>query len=739
MKKILNFIICWACIFVVFNAKAQVFYDVCSTGQLLKYSAISSDAVSVSAGGDCELSGDLVIPSVVVYNGISYSVTTIGGSAFEGCSGLTSLTIPNSVTTIPSYAFLGCSGLTSIVVEAGNPVYDSRNNCNAIIQTSINHLILGCQTTVIPNNVTVIGSYAFSGCSGLTSLTIPNSVTTIQDFAFEGCSGLTSLTIPNSVISIQNFAFEGCSGLTSLTIPNSVTTIQYGAFSGCSGLISLTIPNSVTTIGSHAFYECSGLTSIAVEAGNPVYDSRNNCNAIINTSYNELIAGCQTTTIPSTVTAIGSGAFWGCSGLSSLNIPNSVTTIGYAAFRGCSGLTSIVVEAGNPIYDSRNNCNAIIQKSNNHLILGCQTTVIPNNVTTIGQSAFDECSGLTSLIIPNSVTTIEWGAFIGCSGLTSLTIPNSVTTIQHDAFYGCSGLTSLNIPNSVTTIGYAAFAACSGLTSIVVEEGNPVYDSRDNCNAIIETSNNNLITGCQTTTIPNSVTTIGYAAFYKCSDLTSLTIPNSVTSIGSSAFYGCSGLTSITIPNSVTTIGGAAFYNCSGLTSITIPNSVTLIESEAFHKCVNLSSVRFEGITPPEFESAFYDVFPCIVDTIYVPEGCVENYSNAINNNSIVITDGHVGVDNHVASNPLIVYPNPTSNIVNVECEMGNGESGDVTIQLYDIYGKLVGVNVVWANDYSPIPQATAQIDLSRYANGVYFIKAVANGHVMGIRKVVKQ
>ena len=117
----------------------------------------------------------------------------------------------------------------------------------------------------------------------------------------------------------------------------------------------------------------------------------------------------------------------------------------------------------------------------------------------------------------------------------------------------------------------------------------------------------------------------------------------------------------------------------------------------------------------------------------------MENYSNAINNNSIVITDGHVGIDNHVVSNTLMVYPNPTSNIVNVECEMGNGVSGDVTIQLYDIYGKLVGVNVVGANDSSPLQRATSQIDLSRYANGVYFIKTVANGHVMGIRKVVKQ
>jgi hypothetical protein len=309
------------------------------------------------------------------------------------------------------------------------------------------------------------------------------------------------------------------------------------------------------------------------------------------------------------------------------------------------------------------------------------------------------CNALTSITIPNSVTSILYGAFENCSSLNSVTIPNSITHIWADVFSGCTSLTSVTIPNSVTYIdantlkGSSAFWGCSGLTSIVVEEGNPIYDSRDNCNAIIRTEDNCLVVGCQTTVFPDSIESIGPYAFVGCKDLISLTIPSSVTSIGYGAFYGCNVLTSIT----------------------------------------------FEGTTPPQFQSAFYDVFPCIVDTIYVPEGCVQNYSSIINDNTIMITDGHVGVDNHVASNPLIVYPNPTSNIVNVECEIGNGVSGDVTIQLYDIYGKLVGVPVVGANDHSPLQRATAQIDLSRYANGVYFIKAVANGHVMGIRKVVKQ
>ena len=271
-----------------------------------------------------------------------------------------------------------------------------------------------------------------------------------------------------------------------------VTSIERCAFYDCSGLTSITIPNSVTSIGSRAFWGCSSLTSI---------------------------------TIPNSVTSIGDDAFAHCISLTSITIPNSITSIEKGGFYGCSGLTSIVVEKGNTKYDSRNNCNAIIETATNTLIRGCQNTTIPN-----------------------SVTSIERCAFYDCSGLTSITIPNSVTSIGSRAFYDCSGLTSITIPNSVTSIGNDAFAHCISLTSIVVKKGNTVYDSRNNCNAIIETATNTLIRGCQNTTIPNSVTSIGEWAFSYCESLTSITIPNSVTRIGSGAFSGCSGLTSITIP-----------------------------------------------------------------------------------------------------------------------------------------------------------------------------------------------
>ena len=365
-----------------------------------------------------------------------------------------------------------------------------------------------------------------------------------------------------SVTSIGDNAFWGCSGLTSVTIPNSISYIGKYAFASCSGLTSVTIPNSVSYIGEAAFGGCSGLTSVTVDKNNGTYDSRDNCNAIIETSTNKLIVGCKNTTIPNSVTSIGDWAFASCSGLTSVTIPNSVTSIGGYAFSGCSGLTSVTVDKNNGTYDSRNNCNAIIETSTNKLIVGCNNTIIPNSITSIGDGAFAYCSGLTSVTIPNSVTSIGEFAFSHCSGLTSVAITNSVTSIGEYAFSGCSGLTSVTFnAEKCTYMGsdsYPVFNDCINLTTL---------------------------------NIGNKVTTIPNHAFYDCTGLTSVTIPNSVTSIGESAFSGCSGLTSVTIPNSVTFIGGYAFRGCSGLTSVTIPNSVTFIGDYAFYNCTGLHSL----------------------------------------------------------------------------------------------------------------------------------------------------
>ena len=197
-----------------------------------------------------------------------------------------------------------------------------------------------------------------------------------------------------------------------------------------------------------------------------MYDSQNNCNAIIETETNTLIRGCNTTVIPNSVTSIEYGAFSGCTGLTSVTIPNSVTSIEGGAFSDCSGLASIVVENGNKVYDSRSNCNAIIEISTNTLIQGCKTTIIPNSVTSIGNEAFYGCTGLTSIIIPNSVTSIEDFAFTGCTGLTSLTIPNSVMDVGEDAFGGCTGLTSVLIGNNSELSMDATFFDSKNLTQV---------------------------------------------------------------------------------------------------------------------------------------------------------------------------------------------------------------------------------------------------------------------------------
>ena len=701
-------------------------------------------------------SGDVAIPSTVTHEGVDYTVTRIESDAFKRSTALTSVTIPRSVTSIGGGIFQECSSLTSINIEEGNPVFDSRENCNAIIETASNTLIVGCKGSTIPNGVTSIGKNAFLGCTALTSFNIPNHVVTIGKSAFEGCSGLTSINIPNSVTSIGNEAFTGCSTLTKVELNNNdivskryntstgssiitifggqvkeyylgedvtsigdgafygcsnlttvqmtdnVTSIGEYAFSGCEKLASINISNKVTSIGDFAFRNCFKLTSITIPASltNLEPHAFNNCrltkveihsNAIVSKdeSYTSLVSyfgplveeyilgeevtkignyafsGSAITSIiiPNNVTSIGKSAFSG-SALTSIYIPVKVTSIGDNAFYNCIGLTSVQVESGNTVYDSRENCNAIIETASNTLLLGCKNTIIPNTVTSIGDNAFYCCEGLTSIIIPNSVknigdkafycctglttvnlsnsiTKIGKNAFSACKGLTSVIIPNSVTIIDEEAFFGCDNLKSITIPKSVTNIGYRAFNSCSGLTSIQVESGNTVYDSRDNCNAIIKTADNTILFGCQNTTIPNSVTGIGELAFSGCTCPTPFTIPNNITSIGRSAFWNCTNLTAISIPSSVTSIEDHTFADCSKLTSIIIPSSVTKIGEGAFLRCSSLTDMYYYAEQMPETGNDIFDVSNYRA-TLHVPADLVDAFSNAEQwNNFKIIEDDY--------------------------------------------------------------------------------------------------
>ena len=337
-------------------------------------------------------------------------------------------------------------------------------------------------SVVIPENVTYNGN--------------TYSVTSIGRNAFVQCTNLTNIEIPNSVTSIGDHAFEGCSGLTSVTIPNSVTSIGYWAFDGCSSLTNIEIPNSVTSIGSSAFRGCTGLTSIE---------------------------------IPNSVTSIGDYAFRSCTGLTSIEIPSSVTSIGKKAFYNCTGLTSIEIP----------NSITKIEESTFQYCSDLTSIEIPNSITEIGEWAFYCCNNLRSVSIGNNVTIIGEKAFCLCDTLANIEIPNSVISIGKEAFSSCDDITNLTIPKSVTNIGSSAFAGCTGLESIVVESGNHIYDSRDNCNAIIEKNTNTLISGCKNTVIPNSVTRIGEYAFAGCTELKYLIFPSSVRTISDGAFNAC--------------------------------------------------------------------------------------------------------------------------------------------------------------------------------------------------------
>lgn len=380
--------------------------------------------------------------------------------------------------------------------------------------------------------VTNIGPLAFAYCASFSSITIPESIRNISENAFYNNSSLSSITIPNSVTSIEKNAFADCWALTSVTLPNSITTIEESTFWRCKSLNSIIIPNSVTTIGKSAFYQCdslsvvtigSGVTTIEAEAfmyctalsktnytgdiegwcnikfedfyANPLYESQNFY--ILDQEVKDII-------IPNTVDSIHKYAFTRCKTLVSAEIEEGVTSIGESAFEGCTSLVSIT---------------------------------IPEGVTKIEKYTFKGTS-LSTITIPNSVTSIEYQAFYMCHSLKSIDIPSNVTAIGHMAFSMCDSLSSVIISNSLTDIGRLVFYGCTSLSSIIVYEGNAIYDSRENCNAIIETATNTLIIGCRNTTIPSSITTIGNDAFNYLLDweINSITIPKNVISIGDHAF-----------------------------------------------------------------------------------------------------------------------------------------------------------------------------------------------------------
>ena len=555
----------------------------------LNYQVLSEDAstmtgtVTVWDGG---VSGDLVIPSHITYNGFDYTVREIqseyyidddgeiedcdgeafyeseitsvvipntiekiGSYAFSGCPELTTVNIPASVTIIESGIFSECANLTTITVDTNNPIFDSRNNCNAIIETASNTLVQACNGTII----------------------IPETVKNIKGGAFGYCTALTSMVIPNSVTSIGNFAFNGCSNLTSVTIGSGLTSI-----------------------GVQIFGNCKKLSSITVDSSNSKYDSRAECNAIIETATNTLVVGCKNTIIPYGVENMADGALANCTGLSSIAIPGSMVTIGKNCFNGCSSLSEVIIE---------------------------------NGVSTIGEQAFQGCSSLTSIDIPTSVTSIGYNAF-DWRYLNEIYVHwNTPITLTKDimSFYTNKTLVvptgkvdlykNANYWKKFSTI--VAETIKAGITfvkgglkyvilTVPTESGPGTVSVAANSKSLSE----NIQIPEQVTYLNKAftVTKIPKSGFESCSNLNSIVIPNTVNDIGIRAFYQCRHLQSVTLPENLTLLESSTFNECIELQSITLPETLIAINSSCFSRCRALSgtltipaSVRTIG------QWAFYD------------------------------------------------------------------------------------------------------------------------------------
>lgn len=542
------------------------------------------------------------------------SVTSIGNNVFGRCTSLASTSIPDGVTSIGESTFSGCTSLATVVIGSGvTSIGDGAfRDCSAL--SSID----------IPAGVTAIGNYAFSGCKSLVTMDLPAGLTGIGDYAFSGCFSLTSISIPEGVTSIGNGAFDTCLHLASVICrAENVPQLGSNVFKYVPlTKVTLYVPFSALEAYKAAYYwrdfgKILSINDISTFEVDGIWYNVNDDRKSVTVTYKELYypsysggivipsavtydgqtyrvtgigelafyncSSLVSVSLPESLTGIGDWAFGDCTSFTSIDIPGCVTSIGNYAFSGCPSLATMTVSADNPVFDSREGCNAIILSSTNTLIAGCRNTIISSSVTGIGDAAF----------------------------------------------LNCTSLTGIDIPASVTNIGEDVFSGCPSLTSMTVSPDNPVFDSREGCNAIIWTSINSLMAGCQNTVIPSSVTRIGENAFCDCTSLTSIDIPDGVTSIGGNAFYGCTSLASIKLPSGLTRIEGYAFCRCTSLTSIDIPSGVTIIGWYTFRGCETLATIVCRAAKLPQLGNDVFASVPQGEVTLYVPSSSVEAYKAA--------------------------------------------------------------------------------------------------------------
>ena len=586
--------------------------------------------------------GPVTLPETVSYGGVTYTVTKLGyksfsgihemtaitipetvttilGSAFENCSGLTALHIPSSVTQIVSPSFAYMSSLENITVDENNPIYDSRYNCKAIIEKETNRLVAGCNNTVIPSEIKIIGAYAFSSRNYIVAPTLPDGLTTIEDGAFSNCQSLTSINLPSALNSIGRHAFSYCYDLPTITIPANVTSIDDYAFYCCNKLRFFTCESETppTINGSECFSYIGGSPILFVPQGR-VVDYRNS-------GWGSVFDDIR---------VIGETSFM-------------VGDYFYADINGMIFSCEVIDMDSPAIMVFAYECN-----STDYTSLTIPETITFNNVsfsvTAIGDRCFERLDNLESVTIPSSVTNIGWSSFAYCSNLTTITCN---ATTPPDIYYSFSGIAPnpiLYVPEGcVSAYQYSDWAdsfvkirvigASYGVGDTFTADDNGVtltYGIIDIASPAVmvtsyscNTTNSVSLTIPETVTynnVPFSVTVIGDQCFKDFENLASVSIPNSVTNIGYSAFEGTgwfdsqpdglvyAGLvayrykgdmpenTNLTLTDGTKGIASGAFYKCTGLTSITIPSSVSYIGEWCVEYCSNLTTITCNATTPPE-------------------------------------------------------------------------------------------------------------------------------------------
>ena len=504
------------------------------------------------------------------------TLNSIGNNAFYSTL-ITEIAIPKNVSSIGNQFLCDCDSLTTILVNGENEHFDSRNNCNAVIRKTDNVLIQGCKSSTIPEGIEVIGAYAFHEIP-IKTISLPTTIRTIGKSAFY-FSNLKSIIIPEGVTTIQESAFS-YSKLESVQLPTTLNSIGNNAFYSIAKNATLLIPYGLTSFfeekGVNQYFstiEEYNISRFTYEGIDYLADENNPRNLWViatNPKYAE-----PTYTIPSSFSKYG--------------ITYTVIGIGETAFMDCENLESII---------------------------------LPQTITTIEHEAFKNCSNLTSIDLSTTLTTIGYAAFYSCRKLSSIQFPTSLIKIGSNAFQ-YSGIKTVFIPQNLAEIGNRAFAGCDSLTAIIVDDNNLIYNSKDNCNAVLKGTE--LVAGCKNTIIPEGTTTIGDAAFYDHKLLIDITLPQSIKNIEDNAFSGCSNLKSINVPMSVTNIGDLAFYACRNLESIQIPENTLSIGEYAFAFCSELKEIESYIKNPFDLEEGVFD-FNKNNTTLFVPVGTINDY-----------------------------------------------------------------------------------------------------------------